>query len=342
MRRSLTGTLCAFVLACSDPGAGAPSATPASASAPRASTAPAATSAGAPTAATPASGAAPTASVAAIFLPSDEPALAEWATSKVVKVPGSTANSCETRMVREWLRVMCVNRSAELGKPTRIKVERGRAPNDRSQGENLKAVNDITTLIVPVRPGTDIAAAFEWENGAHGLVVRWPEGTPESGRVMEFDNPPPPDAAPTATGGAPPAQPAEGAAPSPAVEPPLDDVASIAAAPDDAGWDQAKEARVKGSTAAGCETKIAGDWFRARCKIADASKAVKEILPLKGHRKTQTTVKVEGDVATLVTPYVEGTELHARFSFGDAKQVLVLRWPKGPKPDTIGAFEILK
>jgi hypothetical protein len=116
-------------------------------------------------------------------------------------------------------------------------------------------------------------------------------------------------------------------------EPPLDDVASLAAAPDDATWEKTPEARVKGSTAAGCETKVSGDWFRARCK------AVTAIVPLKGHRKTQTTVKIEEGVATLVTPYIEGTEMHARVTAASASQFLVLRWPKGPKPETIGAFE---
>ncbi len=318
--------------ACSDAKEGGqPSSTAPAASAPRsavASTTPAA----------PASAAAPpssssTAAAAASFEPTPEPELKEWATSKVVKVPGSDANSCETRMVREWLRVMCVNRNAELGKPVAIKIERGRAPNEHSKGENLKAVNDITTLVMPVRPGTDLVAELSWENGSHRLSVRWPEGTPEAQRVMEFDNAGAPDGAAKAGGDAPLGPGPVAAGTTAPGEPPLDDVASLATAPDDATWEKTPEARVKGSTAAGCETKVSGDWFRARCKSVTA------IVPIKGHRKTQTTVKVEDGVATLITPYVEGTEMHARFSTASASQFLVLRWPKGPKPETIGAFE---
>lgn len=330
MRAPLAALLVVFTFGCSD-GGGSASAT-ASAAPQRASASPGPTAS--PTASATSTTAA-TSATAAPFEASEEPELAEWAKSKVVKVPGSTSNECETRMVREWLRVMCVPRSAELGKPVKITVERGRTPKERSQGENLKAVNDITTLIVPVRPGLDFAASFEWENGSHALRVRWPAGTAESARIMEFDNAPAPDAPSAASGDAPPAPtppPAETPA-GPKPEEPLEDVASLAAAPDDAAWETAVEVAVKGSTAAGCETKVSGDWFRARCKGA------KEIVPIKGHRKTQTTARIDGETATFLTPYVEGTEMHARFVFADASKFLVLRWPKGPKPKTVGAFE---
>lgn len=333
MRAPLGALFVLLTFGCSDGGAGASSAAAASATTaapPRASASQAAAPAQ-PSAASSAT-AAPSATAAA-FEASEEPALDEWAKSKVVKVPGSTANDCETRMVREWLRVMCVPRNAELGKPVKITVERGRAPKERSKGENLKAVNDITTLIVPVRPGLDFAASFDWEKGSHGLRVSWPAGSPESDRVMEFDNAPAPDAAPAASGGAPPTPPPADAPKGPKPEEPLEDVAGLATVPDDATWDAAAEVAVKGSTAAGCETKVSGDWFRARCK------GTKEIVPLKGHRKTQTTTKVEGETATFSTPYVEGTEMHARFVLADGSKFLVLRWPKGPKPKTVGAFE---
>ncbi len=264
----------------------------------------------------------------------------EWAKSKIVKVPGSGKNECETRMVREWLRVMCVNRSAERGTPQSITVTRGRAPKERYKGENLKVVNDTTTLLVPVRPGTDFAASFEWTNGSDELTVAWPEGEPESARVMAFKSgteaAAAADAAPTSSAAAPPA-PAEPAALK--TEPALEDVASLAATPNDEAWAAAPEARVKGSTAAGCETKTSGDWFRARCKAASVEQAFTEVVPLRGHRKTQTKAEVSGDTATLVTPYVEGTELHVRFVGKSGGQTLVLRWSKGPRPETIGAFE---
>lgn len=280
-------------------------------------------------------------STAAAFEESAEPELKEWATSKIVKVPGSTKNSCETRMVREWLRVMCVNRSTERGTPKLVTIQRGR-PGKGHKGENLKVVNETTTLLVPVRPGTDFAATFEWENGSDELTVKWPQGTPESQREMIFASgkeqaASPGDTAAPASDGAPPSPPA-----APKTEPPLDDVASLSAKPNDEEWKAAKEVGVKGSSAAGCETKIVGDWFRARCEAKEMSLAFSGITPLKGHRKTQTSITIDGTTATLVTPYVEGTEMHALFASSTGSYVLVLRWTKGPKPAGAGAFEKTK
>lgn len=326
MRRMLVGLV--LVIGCGDPPATATSASASASQAPASAKAPAAITATSATSA-------PTSAPAA-FEESAEPALKEWATSKIVKVAGSTKNSCETRMVREWLRVMCVNRSAERGTPKLVTIQRGR-PGKGHKGENLKVVNETTTLLVPVRPGTDFAATFEWENGSDELEVKWPLGTPESQREMIFASgkeqaAAPSDTAAPASDSAPPSQPA-----TPKTEPPLDDIASISAKPTDDEWKGAKEVGVKGSSAAGCETKIVGDWFRARCE----GKAF-AIEPLKGHRKTQTSVVIEGTAATLVTPYVEGTEMHARFVSSDASYVLVLRWTKGPKPAGAGAFEVIK
>lgn len=274
-------------------------------------------------------------STAAAFEESAEPELKEWATSKIVKVPGSTKNSCETRMVREWLRVMCVNRSAERGTPKLVTIDKGR-PGKGHKGENLKVVNDTTTLLVPVRPGTDFAATFEWENGSDKLEVAWPTGTPESQRVMIFESGKEQAAQPSDTN-APAADPAPPApAAPPKTEPPLEDIATISAKPSDDEWKAAKEVGVKGSSMAGCETKIVADWFRARC----AGKSF-TVEPIKGHRKTQTTATTEGDTTTLTTPYVEGTEMHARFASTTATFVLVLRWTKGPKPPAAGSFEKL-
>lgn len=332
--------LAALPLAVSACGSDASSSAPSS-SAPAASGA-AKTAAGSAAASAPTStGAAASATAASTGRPSfpvtDEPELQEWAKSKIVKVAGSTLNSCDTRMVREWLRVQCVNRSPERGTPVSITVTDGRAQGERYKGENLKVVNEITTLIVPVRPGTDFAADFAWEKGTDQLTVKWPYNTGEEARDIKFTSSLE-DAAPTSSGAAPPAPaPAPEAAP-PKAEPPLDDVAGLAAAPGDEEWKKVAEAKVKGSTDAACETKVVGDWFRAVCAPTDGN-PVKEVLLLKGHRKTQTKVEIANGTATLTTPYVEDTELHARFVRDGKPRVLVLRWSKGKKPDTVGSFE---
>lgn len=315
-----------FLVAC-----GSEPAPASSASSARASSAPPVTSsASATTAAKPSS--TPSAAAPPSFSETPEPELSEWAKSKVVAAPGSSKNACDTRMVREWLRVQCVDRSPERGTPVSIEVTQGRAPKERYKGENLSMVNDITTLIVPVRPGTDFAANFNWAKGSDVLSVKWPAGQPESAREIKFARAESDGAAPV-EGAAPPNNAAAVAS-----EPPLEDLPSVGAAPSEEEWAKVAEARVKGSTAAGCETKLSGDWFFAKCEAK--GKPVKELIAVKGHRKTQTVLSVKDDVATILTPYVEGTETHVRMVREGETRVLVLRWSKGPKPETAGSFEL--
>lgn len=311
----------------------AASSTPAASSsgAPIGSSMPAVTTSAAPT--TPVNPAAPgPAPTPEPFVESPEPALAEWATSRIVTVRGSSRNACDTRMVREWLRVQCVPRSDERGTPRSIELTRGRS-EEHFQGENLKAVNDITTLLVPVRPGIDLEASFTWEKGADTLKVSWPTGALESERVMAFTSADAEGGSPVVSGSAiaPPASAPASAPPAP----PLPDVPDLKPPPSEDEWSKAPEARVSGSTAAQCETKVVGDWFRARC----APGTVIQIVPISGHRTTQTKLVYEAAGAALVTPYVEETELHVRFEKKTDPVVLVLRWPKGPRPAVIGAFE---
>jgi hypothetical protein len=277
-----------------------------------------------------------------VFTASAEPELAEWGKVREITVAGSGPNACETKLVREWLRVMCVPRSAELGKPVRIEIVKGRGANDRSRGENLHAVNDITTLVIPVRPGSDFEATFTWENGSRTLRASWPAGAPDSARTIAFDEVPRDPVgdegpAPAVSGSAVPVASPSASAGLPPAEPPQDDVPGLTDPPADDAWQKAAEVRVMGSTAAGCETKIVGDWFRARC--GSAEHRVERATALKGHKKTQTRITVDGGVATLVTPFVEGTETWIRVQGAEATRTLVLRWKKGPRPDTVGSFE---
>lgn len=324
------------IVGCGNGASTQPSATAAATAAPSATGATSATTTPAPSASA-ASSAAPSASATA-FTKSPEPELEEWGKAREIKVPGSGKNGCETKMVREWLRVMCVNRIPELGAPQSIEVTKGRGPKERSKGENLHNVSDITTLVVPIPPGADIAASFNWERDSHELTISWPAGEPESARTIAFDNgatPAPAESAAGAVSGTAKADPPAAAAPPP--EPPIDDVASLADPPKDEDWQKAAEVRFAGSTAAGCETKVSGDWFRARC--ANPDKKVDSVVAAKGHHKTQTKITVEDGVATIITPYVEGTETWIRVKQGDTTRTLVLRWKKGPRPDTAGSFE---
>jgi hypothetical protein len=183
----LLPTLCFALLACDkDPppagGAAHPDTSAHAGAATLPKGAPSATASAAPSAT---ASAAPSATASAGAERTPEPELAEWGKAREISVKGSGKLACETKMVREWLRVMCVNRNAEDGAPVGIAISKGR--HDHAKGENLRAVNDITTLIMPVVPGTDAEIDFKWANGGHALTVRWPEDRPVSDRIIAFD-----------------------------------------------------------------------------------------------------------------------------------------------------------
>jgi outer membrane protein OmpA-like peptidoglycan-associated protein len=116
----------------------------------------------------------------------------------------------------------------------------------------------------------------------------------------------------------------------------VDDVTGLAPPLDDAGWDAAKSALVTGSDALGCTTKVAPDWFFMRC---GGKVEVRGIEVEKGRRHTQTKATFADGVATLLTPYVEGTDSVAlSLSLGgfgcSAKVEAKVAPPEPPPPET--------
>src|SRR3954469_6150227 len=53
------------------------------------------------------------------------PSLAEYAAAHEVTVKGSSALRCETKMIREWLRVTCRGKNDTGGTPTTVVVKHG-------------------------------------------------------------------------------------------------------------------------------------------------------------------------------------------------------------------------
>lgn len=113
---------------------------------------------------------------------SNVPTLSEWANVKEVTVKGSSALGCETKMVREWLRVSCRGKNDTGGTPTTIAVLRG-AGADRY----TYAAGGITSLVMPFVEGTDVEASFSWTDKSHKLVVRWPRGNQKPVIVGVFE-----------------------------------------------------------------------------------------------------------------------------------------------------------
>lgn len=117
-----------------------------------------------------------TSAIAAKPLPAGRsaiPTLAEWnSQQKEVTVKGSSALSCETKIVREYLRVSCRGKNDSGGTPTNVVVQKG------GHGEALTFVSaGVTSLIVPFIEGIDFAADFSWTDNSHRLTVQWPRGS---------------------------------------------------------------------------------------------------------------------------------------------------------------------
>ena len=169
--------LCLLFAGCDKGGvgtSGAPSAEPFSTGAGGASKAPAGTTAAAP--APPPSPIAPPSGRSAM------PTLAEWGSMKEVTVKGSSALRCETKMVREYLRVSCRDKNDTGGTPTTVKVVKG------GRGEALLfASGGVTSMIIPFVEGIDAEAEFSWTDKSHKLALTWPRGAPKPTVLGTFE-----------------------------------------------------------------------------------------------------------------------------------------------------------
>jgi hypothetical protein len=111
------------------------------------------------------------------------PTTAEWDAASEVTVKGSSALGCETKAVREYLRVSCKGENNTGGKPTYLNVTKG----DGRPGMFKYMGSGITSLIVPFVEGVDVAADFSWSNKTHTLTIQWPRGAPKPPAYGAFD-----------------------------------------------------------------------------------------------------------------------------------------------------------
>ena len=109
------------------------------------------------------------------------PTLDEWNKVGEVTVKGSSALGCQTKMVREWLRVSCSGKNDTGGTPTSVKIDKG-AGSDRF----TFAQNAVTSLVMPFEDGVQVEATFSWTDKSHKLTVSWPRGAPKPPVVGTF------------------------------------------------------------------------------------------------------------------------------------------------------------
>lgn len=142
-----------------------------------ASTATAAIGTAAANAAAAAAGTSPGAGLSAV------PSTAEWDAASEVTVKGSSALGCETKMVREYLRVSCKGKNNTGGTPTFLNVTKGAG----RLGMFTFMDKGVSSLIVPFIEGVDLAADFSWSNRSHTLTIQWPRGAPKPTAFGAFD-----------------------------------------------------------------------------------------------------------------------------------------------------------
>lgn len=109
------------------------------------------------------------------------PTVDEWnAETKQVTVKGSTALGCETKMVREYLRISCKGKNDTGGTPIAATAESG-APE-----AYFFAKDGVVSVVLPYVSGVDAKIAFAWSDKTHGLQVKWPKGAPKPPQLADF------------------------------------------------------------------------------------------------------------------------------------------------------------
>jgi hypothetical protein len=124
------------------------------------------------------------------------PVPAVWREAPEVIVSGSTAAGCETKQVREWLRVLCgrvargkttpdpdqFGEQIIVDEPTSIAIE-----HDATGEAMALTVPHQTSLVAPVVRGRDLVVQFAWSDHTRTLRVTWPAG--QAGPSLAFDPP---------------------------------------------------------------------------------------------------------------------------------------------------------
>lgn len=101
------------------------------------------------------------------------PSLEEFGPAKEIRVSGSSALGCETKLVKGWLRVIC-NETKQGGKPVALTVKTGDVP-----GKTKVTVREgeVLQLYTPIADGTRLEAELEWSDGKSTLTIDRASGT---------------------------------------------------------------------------------------------------------------------------------------------------------------------
>ncbi len=113
---------------------------------------------------------------------SKPPTVAEWGAVGEITVRHSTPLACETKLVREWLRVSCRTPDSSANQIQGVKLTRGAD----SGGIPPFVKKGVASIVTRVKPGIDADWTFDWSQwGRRVLTVKWPNGAPAP--TYEFD-----------------------------------------------------------------------------------------------------------------------------------------------------------
>ena len=112
---------------------------------------------------------------------SKPPTVAEWDAVGEITVRHSTPLACETKLVREWLRVSC--RSTDKSKYQIKNVELSSGAGKGGIPPFVK--KGVASVVTQVKKGMDAEYTYSWETFSRKLKVAWPNGAPSP--TIEFD-----------------------------------------------------------------------------------------------------------------------------------------------------------
>ena len=245
-------------------------------------------------------------------------------------VIGAKELDCETRLVREWLRVSCRGTNAARGTAELVTVVKG---DTMQHTFHVFSSGDVTSLVMRLEPGVDLKAIFRFSTGEHVFETRWSEGAEESEVKGFFDG-----------GSVVLEAPPSGAAAAPAVagEPPygtsVPDRSNVPT--EDEYQRQYREVTVTNSTLLQCETKKVREWLRVRCYGTNSARgAATAIRVLTGSDKPGVFAFMESNAATLIMPFVPDTKVLAEFTFSTGIRLFNSQWAAGAlEPSRSGWF----
>ena len=110
---------------------------------------------------------------------SKPPTVAAWNAASEISVRHSGPLGCETKRVREWLRVSC--RTPGKSGP-QIQTVAIREPAKKNPEYFTYENKGVASIVLPLREAMNAKVAFNWtERGTRVLTATWPKGAPAPG-----------------------------------------------------------------------------------------------------------------------------------------------------------------